>query len=202
MLHVLSAVQNHAKRSGSSPDLKKYVSQRTMSLQLALVKLCQNFRRTTYGINPPISKPSRHRIVKYCAFVCKAHCDALTIDHAQIMVGIHRSAPSFLLMRPLGSSAKRNDERKICHRISHNSNTCPLVGGTCCLTVVEVVGTHLYVCKSWKMQKACNILRSFNMLSEIARLMFLRFKSSAQNMTHAHSVILRSSYMSLSLRAR
>jgi hypothetical protein len=32
MLHVLSAVQNHAKRSGSSLDLKKYVSQRTISL--------------------------------------------------------------------------------------------------------------------------------------------------------------------------
>jgi hypothetical protein len=32
MLLVDSAVQNHAKRSGSSFDLKKYVSHKTMSL--------------------------------------------------------------------------------------------------------------------------------------------------------------------------
>lgn len=46
----------------------------------------------THGMNPPISKPKTARMAKNCDLLLIAHCDALTIDHAQMMVGIHLPA--------------------------------------------------------------------------------------------------------------
>lgn len=44
MLQKLNAVQNHARRVGSSLDLKKYVSHRTISLDSLLVLPCLRIR--------------------------------------------------------------------------------------------------------------------------------------------------------------
>lgn len=40
-------------------------------------------------MKPPIRSPKSARIAKYCDLVLMAHWDALTMDQAQIMVGIH-----------------------------------------------------------------------------------------------------------------
>lgn len=43
----------------------------------------------------------------------KKACEPATMDHPHMMKGIQTSAPSFLLTRPLGSSAERKLTRKI-----------------------------------------------------------------------------------------
>lgn len=64
-----------------------------------------------------------------------------------------------------------------------------------CLTVVEVIGIHLCVVLAHAKQNVgSDILSSLSILSEIARLMFFRFRSREMNMSHAHNVILQSSY--------
>jgi hypothetical protein len=73
-----------------------------------------------------------------------AACEAETIDQDTMRKGIHRSAPSFLETRPLGSSAVRKEARKIYVIISMEFPTqyamCFQVAYS--LAIVEVVRIH------------------------------------------------------------
>ena len=73
-----------------------------------------------------------------------AACEADTIDHAVMMNGIHLSAPSFFEMRPLGSSAARNEARKI--YVGQFRLDQPRVQSadsiTYCLSIVEIICVH------------------------------------------------------------
>ena len=62
------------------------------------------------------------------------------MDQPHMMNGIQTSAPSFLEIRPLGSSADRKETRKICLGQLHLAWYCP--SNTYRLAVVEVVGVH------------------------------------------------------------
>ena len=55
----------------------------------------------------------RLRVTRKLVLPVKAHCDAATIDHNTICIGIHRSGPSFLDTSWDGSSANRNEMRKM-----------------------------------------------------------------------------------------
>jgi hypothetical protein len=95
-LHVLRTVQNHDSRIGSSLALYQYVMYSTVS-----------------GMKPPIKRPRRQRTAKYPARFFKPAWAADMIDQQQMMKGIQISGPSFLEISPEGSSADKNDTRKM-----------------------------------------------------------------------------------------
>lgn len=65
------------------------------------------------GMKPPMSRPRSALIAKNPALLDRKACEPAVMDHPTINIGIHLSAPSFLLMSPLGSSAARKEARKI-----------------------------------------------------------------------------------------
>lgn len=98
---------------GSSFVLYQYVMYTTCVESASRSILFFPLKLTVSGMNPPINRPRRQRQAKYPALLVKAACEAEMIDHPVMMKGMKISAPSFFEIRPEGSSAARNDSRKM-----------------------------------------------------------------------------------------
>src|SRR5687768_18604645 len=103
---------------------------------------CVHNGAMTYGMNPPMRRPSRALMAKKPARFDRKACEPATIDHPHIINGIQTSAPSFLLIRPLGSSAERKLTRKICIGSARSRDGQRSWGVAHGLSVVEVIGVH------------------------------------------------------------